>query len=288
MKRAIKNLCQLPDDALFKEVGTGISHIMDVVNRLNTAAEGLHGSKHHYPSRVLEYLAAEEAAKVLILVDAARCPKNKGEEKSRTLGYFYDHIAKGIYAQVCEWRPMDLAEVRRGVDDERRERYLDGPNDVDWIFPNSIAKQREDSLYVGYFCEDTEENNHGEGYWTSPLNDVARLSEFFSYNTSAVVDLACALHQTNATTSDGLSVIAEVWRNVDVRDEMRFDELERLNRHTLKELNDRGLLAPVSDQVQVTVEKHWIYPLWTLDLRMLRVEKKELLEVRQRWHPDVY
>ena len=141
---------------------------------------------------------------------------------------------------------------------------------------------------MGYFCEDTEENNHGEGYWTSPLNDVARLSEFFSYHTSAVVDLACALQQTNATTSDGLSVIAEIWRNVDVRDEMRFDELERLNRHTLEALNDRGLLTPVSDQVQVTVEKHWIYPLWAFDLRMLEVEKKELLEEQQRWHPDVY
>ena len=288
MKRSIKNLCQLPDDALFKEVETGISHIMDVVNRLSTAAEGLHGRKHHYPSRVLEYFAAEEAAKVLILVDAARCPKNKGAEKSRTLGYFYDHIAKGIYVQVCDWRPMDLAEVRRGVDEQRRERYLDGPNDVDWIYPNSIAQRREDRLYVGYFCEDTEESEQGEGYWTSPLNDVSRLSEFFGYHTSAVVNLARALHQTNATTSEGLSVIANVWRNVDVRDEMRFDELKRLNRRTLEALNDRGLLAPVSDQVQVTVEKHWIYPLWTLDLRMLRVEKKELLEVQQSWYPDIY
>ena len=156
MKRAIKNLCQLPDDALFKEVETGISHIMDVVNRLDTAAEELHGTGRHYPSRVLEYFAAEEAAKVLILVDAVRCPKNKGEEKSRTLGYFYDHIAKGIYAKVCDWRPIDLAEVRKGVDDERREFYLDGPNDVDWIFPNSIAERRENRLYVGYVCEDTE------------------------------------------------------------------------------------------------------------------------------------
>ena len=102
-----------------------------------------------------------------------------------------------------------------------------------------------------------------------------------------MVDLAYALHQTNATTSDGLSVIAEVWRNVDVRDEMRFDELEGLNRRTLEELNDRGLLAPVSNQVLETVENRWIYPLWTLDLRVLKVKKEELREVRDRWHPDV-
>ena len=77
-----------------------------------------------------------------------------------------------------------------------------------------------------------------------------------------------------------------------MRDEMRFDELERLNRRTLEALNDRGLLAPVSDQVQATVEMRWIYPLWILKLRMLEVEKKELLkellEEQQRWHPDVY
>ena len=288
MKRAIKTLCQLPDAALFKEVETGIRHVMDAVNRLDTAAEELHGAGRHYPSRVLEYFAAEEAAKVLILVDAVRYPNNKGEEKSRTLGYFYNHIAKGIYAKVCDWCPVDLAEVRKGVDDERRELYLDGPNDVDWIFPNSIIERRENRLYVGYFCEDTEENNHGEGYWTSPLNDDFRVSESFRYRRPSVVELARALYQTNATTSDGLSVIAGTWRNVDVRDEMRFDELERLNRGTLEALNDLGVLAPALAQVQATVEMRWIYPLWTLGLRMLEVEKKELLEEQQRWHPDVY
>lgn len=127
---------------------------------------------------------------------------------------------------------------------------------------------------MGYFCEDTGENNHGEGYWTSPLNDDFRVSEFFRYRTPSVVELARALYQCNATTSDGLSVVAEVWRNVDVRDEMRFDELERLNRHTLEVLNDRGLLTPISNQVQATVKMRWIYPLWPLDLRMLEVEKK--------------
>ena len=272
---------------MFREVDTGIHHVMDAVDRLDTAAEELHGAGRHYPSRVLEYFAAEEAAKVLILVDAVRCPKNKRAEKSRTLGYFYNHIAKGIYAKICDWRPVDLAEVRKGVDDERRGLYLDGPNNVDWIFSNSITERRESRLYVGYFCEDTGGENHGEGYWTSPLNDVARVSEFLSYHTSSVVELARALYQTNATTPDGLSVIAEIWRNVDVRDEMRFDELERLNRHTLKALNDRGLLAPVSNQIQATVEMRWIYPLWTLDLHMSEVKKNELLEEQQRWHPDV-
>ena len=262
MKRAIKNLCQLPDDALFKDVETGISHIMDVVNTLDTAAEELHGTGCHYPSRVLEYFAAEEAAKVLILVDAVRCPKNKGAEKSRTLGYFYDHIAKGIYAKVCDWRPIDLAEVWKGVDDERRELYLDGPNDVDWIFPNSIAERRENRLYVGYICEIPRKaiREKPTGHLRSmTLPDFLNI---YSYHTPAVVELARALYQTNATTSDGLSVIAEIWRNVDVRDEMRFDELKRLNRRTLEALNDRGLLVPVSNQVQATVEMRWIYPLW--------------------------
>ena len=113
-----------------------------------------------------------------------RCPKNKGEEKTRTLGFFYDHIAKGIYAEVCNWRPMDFAEVRSNVDDERLERYLDGSNGVDWIFPNSITQQRENRLYVGYVCDDTEESAQGEGYWTSPLNDASILAEF-GYQTSA-------------------------------------------------------------------------------------------------------
>lgn len=71
MERAIKDLCQLSDTNLFKEIAVGIGHVMDAVNELDTATRKLHEIEHYYPARVLENLATEEAAKVLILGQAA-------------------------------------------------------------------------------------------------------------------------------------------------------------------------------------------------------------------------
>ena len=281
MERAIKDLCQLPDAKFFEEVATGIGHVVEVVARLDPAAHKLSEAGDHHPARILGNLAEEEAAKVLILVDAVRCPRSKQAERSRTLGYFYDHLAKGIYTQVCHWRPMDFAEVTRGVEQERVEYYLDGPNDVDWIFPNRITQQREDELYVGYIRDDSDEEGQGERYWVCPRND-----DLFGYRTHPVIDVARALHQVGATAPAALTVVAEVWRPVEVRSEMRFDELERLNWRTLEVLEERGLLAAAPAEVNAVIRDRWPFPLWPLDLRVRKVEKEHLREVRRRWSPD--
>ena len=113
MERAIKDLCQLPDARLFEEVATGIGHVVRVVGRLDAATHNLSEVGNHHAAQILGNLAEEEAAKVLILLDAVRCPRNKQTERSRVLGYFHDHLAKGLYAEVCHWRPIDFAEVTR-------------------------------------------------------------------------------------------------------------------------------------------------------------------------------
>jgi hypothetical protein len=39
-------------------------------------------------------------------------------------------------------RPADFREVRERINWLRRSHYLDGPNDVDWIFRNQLFSQR--------------------------------------------------------------------------------------------------------------------------------------------------
>ena len=85
MERAIWDLCQFGDDDLFDEIAEGIGHVMDSVKRLESAVRTLHGDGYYHPACVLEKLAAEEAVKVLVLLDVVRCPRNKVEKKSRLL-----------------------------------------------------------------------------------------------------------------------------------------------------------------------------------------------------------
>ena len=53
MERAIKDLCQCGADDLFDEIAEGIGHVMDSVNRLESAAGTLHGGGYHHPAHVL-------------------------------------------------------------------------------------------------------------------------------------------------------------------------------------------------------------------------------------------
>ena len=192
-------------------------------------------------------------------------------------------LAKGIYSDVCYWRPVNFMEVRKGVDDLRSAYYLDGPNDVDWIFQNSINQQREDDLYVGYVREDSQEEGQGNCQWTSPVSEVSSLTDkMLGSTTPAILQLARALHEVKATSSEGLPVIAEIWRSVGLHDEMRFDELEHANLRTLEALEDCVLETPVSKDVRAHIVDRWIFPLWPLDLRLFPSDKKERVHEKGR------
>jgi hypothetical protein len=151
VERAITELSNLADPDLFEESAAGIGHILESVDELDAAARRLLQTDNphrpsmcgSFPAEVLGNLAEEEAAKALILLDAVRCPRERQQEMARTLRYFYDHVAKGIYAEACRWRPVEFNEVAQRVEFERVQHYLDGPNGADFIVPNDVVRRRD-------------------------------------------------------------------------------------------------------------------------------------------------
>ncbi len=278
MERAIKDLCQLKDADLFKEVAEGTSLIVECANRLDAAAQKLSKSDDHHAARIIGNLAEEEAAKALILIDAVRCPPAKSKQKARTLSYFYSHLAKGIYVDVTGLSPANFAEITRHIDDAREQYYLDGPVDVDWIFPNRITQRREDDLYVGYVREGNDEAGR---YWHHPIID--RLPFYW---TSPAIRLIIAMQQAGMTTHEGLAVVAEVWRPVEVKLETTKDELEGLNWQTLETLESRGLLAIDDEKGNRSIRDDWSFPLWSLCLGLRKVDRAKLREIQRNWTPD--
>jgi hypothetical protein len=93
-------------------------------------------------------LATEEAAKILILMDAVRCPGKILPSKLGTiLGWFYDHLARLIYAEAVPWHPVNVAQLRDYVASERKAHYVEG-RFSGFIMPNWSLYQRESQLYV--------------------------------------------------------------------------------------------------------------------------------------------
>ena len=169
MEPPINHLLRLTDDRLFEEVAAGIRLIVEHAESLESTAVRLRAIDEHRAAAIVRALAKEESAKVLILVDLVRCPRNHQKKRSKTVRAFGNHLAKEIYADSCDWRPVDFAEVTKIVNRERRPYYLDGPNDVDWILPNYAKARRENRMYVDYVRDITVED--GEYDWVSPLPD---------------------------------------------------------------------------------------------------------------------
>ncbi len=274
MKRAIPNLRQLADDTLFETISEGISLIVNNAVDLNESAYHLHQAGKFRTSEIMSGFAEEEAAKILILIDFVRCPRDF-DGRGPLLGCFYSHLAKRIYAMTCEYPSIvSFGELKKLVDHERRSWYLDGPNDIDWIFPNAISTKREQTLYVDYVPSVTDVD--WPDSWVAPDEPLDCPSE---YPVPDCVRLAYALSKAGAGSTDGLAEIAYAWRGFQPNPETDRGEVRGLIADTLDRL---ALNCDCVDQPTAQfILRHWTFPMWPLEVAEQKVSPKDLLEQRR-------
>jgi len=222
----------------------------------------------------------EEAAKFFILLDAVRCPKTS-RHFGRQLRYFYDHLAKGIYALHYLYHPADFAEVKRYVASHREEYYLDGPEGFEWIFRNQILERREENIYVNYVRTDD-----GSG-WISPRRRLIADPWRTQPETLALARTMCRM---GFATSESLATVAEIWRPIVVEDATTWGAIYRKNEETLNALEHRGLLKS-GEGVERVVDR-WSFPLYSLELQADGTKVQDLIEHRRKleeaWERSVY
>jgi len=275
--RAIRDLAQLPDDKFFQEVAKGLDLVFENASAMEADAQRLIAEKAWRGARVLRAIADEEASKYLILLDAVRCPRSTNDEKKmfdRQLGYFNKHLPKGIYAEYCYIQPNDFKEAKRYVELCRPELYLDGPEYVLWTFRNQILQKREDRIYVDYVRSD-----EGRG-WTTPAYELSILEEAGEPLYSGSLRLAGALQKLGFAKADALAIIAQVWRPVEITDDFDIFKLSELTERTLQALADKSLLVNDERAIQIAIDR-WLFPLYSLDLNPLPVDRKALREEQQ-------
>ncbi len=280
--RAIKDLSQLSDAGFFAEAAEGLGLVMANARRLYASAITLAEAKHYHGARVLQALSEEEASKYLVLMDAVRCPRQPGKRFAAQLGRFNDHLAKGLYAQACLMCPATLEQLQEYLDQYREQFYLDGPNDVDWVFRNDIIRRREEALYVDYVA-------HEDGHtWFHPGIYYDSSTGFFTPVESGALLVAGLLHEVGMSTADALTAIADIWRSEAMLPEMQSTQLRQLNHRTLKRLESSGLLQERSDSDYQQIIDRWQFPLYTLNLSLLPVDIESLREKQRLWVPDLY
>ena len=281
MDRAIRDLDKFQDDRLFKEISDGIPLIVQNAISFDTTAHSLYQLKDFRASEIIRGFAVEEAAKVLILLDAVRCPRDSGR-LSKTLDCYYNHFSKRIYAEICSIpKIVSFKELCEFINLKCRRYILDGPKMVDWIISNSIISEREQEIYVDYVRDINTATD--EYFWGIP--EVLELDpEKNEYESPDAVRLCHALSEAGAKSPEGLAIIAEIWRDFIPDQKTGREELCDLIASTLDRLTECGQNEGDESLVK-NIMSYWSFPLWPLlPIKMSSDEGtlKGLREVRRR------
>jgi hypothetical protein len=249
--RAFTILADYAEPDLLAALAEGMSLIAEHVAALETAAQHQTGPHAARAAAAIRVVADDEAGKYLVLLDVARCARQTVDHKKRQLRRCGSHVAKGIYARAVDMRPATYGELIGYVGQLRQSHYLDGPNDVDWIFPNEIEAKREGRLYVDFVKADEGAD------WISP----ERFDTLEFDMPSGAVRLVAALHQAGFSTLTGLSIVADVWRDFVPEDDTRWREVASRSQDTLKRMGAAGVLAQATQADQHRIVNTWSYPL---------------------------
>jgi len=262
---------------------------MSTTDRLAFLAEGLpiiHASAKGFWSasvemrampreaEVLAGFAKEEAAKILILMDAVRCPDRLVSSKlSMLIGRFYGHLERLIYAQLAEWWCEDIARLRKAVEPLRKAHDLEG-NIGEFIVPNSTLYQRESKLYA-----DVEAYEDGTPVWNAPVGH----SSPFGPRMPAVLAVVDAMAACGIFTLAGLRATSQVWGQLEFTDSETLRDAERLTRQLFDRLIAEGLSQEFATQDHVdTLYRHWPLPMYHVDLGPIPVTLEELKAEQDR------
>lgn len=279
--KAISDLANLSDNEFFEQISTGYKHVLENAIKISDDSSLLSKQERPNGCRILSGVAEEEAAKCLILIDAVRCPRKPPETLTTHLRRFNDHLAKGLYAEACYWSPTDFNELIGYIDNERLQYYLDGPNDIDWIFSNRILTNREWIIYVDYVAHE-EEGVREIHAWQIPDN-----SKFLLPDMPLSLMLAKAFFDTGCTTPEALALIADFWRPIVMTPNFSWVDLRELNYKMLKKLIEKRLIIAQPQKVYTTIFDIWTFPLHSSDLKLKEIKKAELREIQKKWPHDI-
>ena len=274
--RQAGRLCQMPHEEPLVFLSEGLPIILG-------SSQGFWQASCHLKDRpreakVLKGFAEEEAAKILILMDAVRCPKSVIDSRiGKIVGWFYDHLARLIYVQAVHWRQMDVAEMREFIEKELESHYLEGLCG-EYIMPNWNTYQRESRLYA-----DIADYGDGEIQWNKPNLVDELLSPSYSPSFSLVLELVEAMSAFGIFTPQGLKATSEIWAQVAFTTTETSADSTRLTNQLLIRLCDEKIANPeLKEKHAHVLLNHWQVPMYDLDLKLIDVPLEKLKEAQRR------
>lgn len=233
----------------------------------------------------LEGFAAEEAAKVVILMDTLRCPV-KERDRAITLGVrlFYSHMARLIYAEAASWRPVDRRQLREYVDEYRKSHCVDGMFG-ECIVPTGPIYDRERILYA-----DIEATYEDGIRWSVPHSWKEILPSPGFNTTPSALTLARAMQRLGFFTENGLAIIAQRWADEPLDDSLDWDRSRNIVSRIISECEKIGTFHEDLEDRDIQIIYEWNPPMLDLDYTpfLVPLEDWEAIREANLWREAAY
>ncbi|WP_213816135.1 AbiV family abortive infection protein [Glaciihabitans sp. dw_435] len=264
--RALKGIVNLPEGERYGVIAEGMQLLVQHVRALSLSSEILRKASQETSAAVLDAFAREEASKVLILLDMARHGWREHENIGRLIANFSNHIGRGVYIEASSMNPGTFSELQRFVQNLLPSHFLDGPNDIDWIFRNRIESEREEALYVDYI---KDEDGHR---WISP--DHKRPGYPGRYQN---VETVFAMDNLGLLSELGMQKTSDAWADTQNYSDLGWPDNRSRNHEVLKKLWEASAFKGDTSESDFSfVLERWTFPMGTLNLRKKPVKTREL------------
>ena len=270
-------LCQMPHDKRLAILADGLPIILESSHGFWEASRQLKGMPRE--AEILEGFATEEAAKILILMDAVRCPKKLIPSKMGAIvGWFYDHLARLIYADAMTWKPIHVMQLREYVEPHRKAHFVGGYAG-EYILPNWTVYERESRLYA-----DIEAQEVGVIGWKKPTGSRPTGIDYgLPSSMPRALELAEAMSALGLFTKGGLKATSEIWGQIEFADTQGHMDAKRLTQSLLERLIAEKLPSDdATDQHVNTLYHYWQLPMYDFDLSPIHVSLEELKSEQER------
>ena len=263
-----QRLCQMSQSDRLDCIADGLPIILASSMGFWQAATKL--NNHVREAVVLARHAEEEAAKVLILMDIVRCPRQLLASRiGDMVKWFYSHLARLIYAEAVSWKPMHVAQLREYVNSNRKSHEVEGAVG-EYILPNWTIFNREGVLYADIAVYEGESNQ-----WNNPADLIHDFS--FPRHPPTVLQLAEAMSQLGLFTRRGLEATAATWATTEFKDQESFQDARDLTWKLIERLEDEELPSQQAEQQHVQLlYDTWPLPMYNLDFRLIPVPLEDL------------
>ena len=271
--RRARHLHWIAPDKRLEIIAKGLPIILASAQSLWCASRRL-GEEMPRESGVLRGFAAEEAAKALILIDAVRCPRKRARSRLRSiLGWFYDHLARLIYAESVVFPRVTVRELREHVELHRKDFYSNAPAG-EMIFQNQHLYRREGLLYADVLARELV-GESDELSWSDPF-EIARSADSVAARevSRRLLQLVEAMATLGIFSLQGLKATSEVWNKVEFAGPESHSDAMELVRDLVDRLVRENL--PKEDSVDLHLEtlyNYWRLPMYNLDFKKISSPK---------------